>query len=348
MARESKPSASDASAIGASGRAEHLHRLLTAELSRAGCFRRAPLRSAAYGAFILAVYAAAYATLLTDPGAALRAAAVVALAFTSVHAGFVAHEAGHRALTHDRRIAEAIGQVFNTLLTALCYSYFSHIHRRHHPHCNDRGRDPDMQSELFSMYAESARAKTGLGRLVSRHQAVLIWILVWLQGFTLKLDSLQHLRRNPARTRIDQAVLALHFALWLVPPILLLGPVDALLNYALMTLLIGPYLGAIFLVNHIGTRVVDPGEDLPFFLQEIAVTRNLGGTRLHDFLFGGLNNHVEHHLFPSMPTARLRAARRITREFCRRHGIAYQEMSWCAAAREVARHFKAMSALVPQ
>ncbi|TMH63877.1 MAG: hypothetical protein E6H57_16515 [Betaproteobacteria bacterium] len=69
--------------------------------------------------------------------------------------------------------------------------------------------------------------------------------------------------------------------------------------------------------------------------------------RLDDFLFGGLNNHIEHHLFPSMPTARLRSARRITREFCRRHGIAYSEMSWFAAAREVARHFNAMSAFVP-
>ncbi len=45
-----------------------------------------------------------------------------------------------------------------------------------------------------------------------------------------------------------------------------------------------------------------------------------------------------------MPTARLRAARRITRDFCRRHGLAYREMSWLEAAREATRHFKAMSA----
>ena len=47
-----------------------------------------------------------------------------------------------------------------------------------------------------------------------------------------------------------------------------------------------------------------------------------------------------------MPTARLRMARRITREFCRRHGLAYREMSWFAAAREVARHFAFASAYV--
>src|SRR5207237_4665873 len=186
---------------------------------------------------------------------------------------------------------------FNTLLTALCYSYFSHIHRLHHPHCNDRARDPDMQSEFFSMYAQSAQGRTGFGAFTSRHQAVLVWILVWLQAFTLKLDSLQYLRRNARVTRVDQAFVLLHFALWFVPPVQLLGFGDALLNYALMTLLVGPYLGAIFLVNHIGTRVIEADESLPFFVQEISVTRDLGSTRLHDFLFGGLNNHVEHHLF---------------------------------------------------
>jgi hypothetical protein len=65
-----------------------------------------------------------------------------------------------------------------------------------------------------------------------------------------------------------------------------LGIPAALLNYALMTLLIGPYLGTIFLVNHIGTRVVEPGESLSFFEQELAVTRNVGTSQLEDFLFG--------------------------------------------------------------
>ena len=328
-------------------RGDQLHRMLIAEVANAGCFRPAPLRTVAYGLFILAVYALAYVTLMAGPGPAWRALAIVALAFISVHGGFIAHEAGHGAITRDRRAAACVGQLFNTLLTALCYAHFSHIHRRHHPHCNDRTRDPDMQSGWFSMYRESASEKTGLGRLISRRQGLLIWVLVWLQGFTLKIDSLQHLRRNPHTTRVDQGVLLLHFALWFVPPVLALGFADALLNYVLMTLLIGPYLGAIFLVNHIGNRVIEPDEPISFFMQEISVTRNLGMSRLADFIFGGLNNHIEHHLFPSMPTARLRSARRITRVFCRQHAIVYREMSWFAAAREVTRHFRAMSAFVP-
>ena len=142
-------------------------------------------------------------------------------------------------------------------------------------------------------------------------------------------------------------MLVAHYALWLAP-VAVLGFADASLNYSLMTLLIGGYTGAIFVVNHLGTRVIEPGESLPHMLHEIAVTRSLGTSRFEDFLFGGLNNHIEHHIFPSMPTARLRAAPRITRQFCRRHGIAYREMSWLQAAREVTQHLKSMSELVPQ
>lgn len=329
-------------------RADPLHRLLIAQVSQAGCFAPATARTVVYGVFILAIYGAAYASLLADPGPTVRALAILALAFISVHGGFIAHEAGHGAITRDRRLAACIGQLFNTFLTALSYAHFSQIHRVHHPHCNERALDPDMQSDVFSIFPEAADSKTGIAKLISRHQSVLIWVLVWLQGFTLKIDSVQHLRRHPAATRVDQAVLALHAALWFVPPVILLGFADALLNYILMTLLIGPYLGAIFLVNHIGNRVIEPGEAISFFRQEISVTRDLGQSRFSDFLFGGLNNHIEHHLFPAMPTAHLRAARRITRAFCHQHGIAYQEMSWWCAAGEVSRHFKAMSAFVPR
>ena len=325
---------------------DRLHRMLIGELSNAGCFRSTPVRNALYAAFILVGYAGAYATLLAGPGLGVHALALVTLAFLTVHAGFFAHEAGHGAIVRNRRAIAGLGQVFNTLLTALCYSYYSHIHRRHHPHCNDRGRDPDMQSDFFSMYRESAQGKAGVGKLISGRQSVLIWILVWLQPFTLKIDSLRFLRQNPRTTRVDQIIVTLHFTLWLVPPALMLGLPAALLNYGLMSLLAGPYLGAIFLVNHIGTRVIEPDDSLSFFMQQLSTTRNLGTSRLHDFLFGGVNNHIEHHLFPSMPTARLREARPIVREFCHRYGLHYRETSWFTAARDVTRHFEAMSAFV--
>ena len=40
---------------------------------------------------------------------------------------------------------------------------------------------------------------------------------------------------------------------------------------------------------------------------------------------GGLDNQVEHHLFPMMPRPNLRRAQQIVREHCRAEGIPYTE-----------------------
>jgi len=309
---------------------------LKQRLESAGCF--APARHAQV-IHMLAVsggYFGAYAFLLSAPTLPGRAAALLALAFCSVQAGFIAHEAGHGAITRNRRLSMAIGQFFNTFLTALCYSHFQKIHSCHHAHCNERERDIDMQSKLFSLYREAvADKRSAIARFVTRYQAWLIWPLVSLQGFTLKIDSLATLSQSPGKTRIDQVLLLLHLALWFGPPVYLLGFADAALNYLSMTWFIGPYLGTIFLVNHIGTHVVQPGEKKTCLLQRLDTTRNLGDSIVEDFLFGGLNNHIEHHLYPAIPSVRLRRARKVVRDYCQDHRLEYRETSWFGAAREV-------------
>lgn len=309
---------------------------LRKNLKDAGCFSPAPVQQILHMIWVTALYAASYLLLLTQPDPVTRLACLVLLAFASVQAGYIAHEAGHKAITRKRWLASAIGQFFNTFLTALCYAHFQKIHVCHHSHCNERDRDIDLQSDIFSLYPEAKLKNTSrIGRFVTRYQAYLIWPLVSLQGFTLKIDSIQTLKQNPRATRVDQVLLCLHVLLWFGLPVYVLGWADSTINYGLMTWLIGPYLGTVFLINHIGTHVVRPGERMPGFLQKLVTTRNLGDSRLEDMFFGGLNNHIEHHLFPSIPTYRLRRARRIVREFCQQHGLLYQEMKWGKAASEV-------------
>jgi fatty acid desaturase len=316
-------------------------RQLKAELTTAGCFTPAPLRQSVHMIIIVLVYGAGYALLLTGPDIVARVALVLLLAFISVQAGYIAHEAGHGAITRKRWLAVAIGQFFNTLLTALCYSHFQKIHVCHHRHCNDQDRDIDMQSAFFSFYPEARQKNTSpLGRFVTRHQAWLIWLLVSFQGLSLKIDSLKTLYRDPRGTRIDQILLLLHLLLWFGPTVYLLGFGDALLNYLLLTWFIGPYLGSVFLVNHIGTHEVRAGDGVCGFMQQLMTTRNLGDSRPADVFFGGLNNHIEHHLFPSIPSARLRQARPIVEAFCARHGLDYRKTTWRHAVRDVSTYLR--------
>jgi fatty acid desaturase len=115
------------------------------------------------------------------------------------------------------------------------------------------------------------------------------------------------------------------------------SPTDAVLNYVLFTALAGPYAGVVFLGNH----DTDTGgaQELPFLRGLLADTRNLGDTRWDDLLFGGINHHVEHHLYPAIPRARLRTARAIVRDFCTREDLPYREVPSRGAVRLISARF---------
>lgn len=42
--------------------------------------------------------------------------------------------------------------------------------------------------------------------------------------------------------------------------------------------------------------------------RQVPTSRNIRGGRVIDFLLGGLNHQIEHHLFPNMPRPHLRRA----------------------------------------
>lgn len=294
----------------------------------------------------LTLYFAGYFLALLADDWPLRVLGLWLSGFACVQAAFIGHEAGHGAITRDRALATAIGRFFMSFLTGMSYTHFQSIHRRHHPHCNRQGVDPDMETDLFALYPAAASKGSAVNAWVARRQWWLLWVLVSLQGLSLKWDSLQTLRRSPRTTRAEQAILLAHLLLWLVPPALVLGFGTAVVQYLLTSWFIGPYLGSIFPVNHIGRRVWDKQEGAGHFFQQLASTRNLGKRPWQDWYFGGLNNHIEHHLFPSIPKSRLAVARRVTRDYCREQGLAYHEVSWLRAMVEVTAHLRNMGSMV--
>ena len=322
-----------------------LHRQLRRELKDAGCFEASVWRLAVRMVGVLLAYASAYAGLLTDPEFLPSLAILAVLAAAVVQAGFVGHEAGHLSLTPNGKFAALFGQIYMTLIGGMTYAFFQHIHQRHHPNTNTLARDPDLQSDLFSLCPEAVRTKRALGSWITAHQGQLVWLFANLQAFSFKLDSCRLVLRNLRATRTDQVFLLLHVLLWFVLPSLVLGVWQAVQNYAIWTWLVGPYLAAVFYVNHVGAEIIGDRDRVSFLHRQLATTRNVGSGCVADFIFGGLNNHIEHHLFPDIPTGKLRVARPITRAFCARHRLRYRETSWPQAVCEVLRHLHAMSAL---
>ena len=47
-----------------------------------------------------------------------------------------------------------------------------------------------------------------------------------------------------------------------------------------------------------------------------------------DFVMGGLNYQVEHHLFPSMPRPNLKHVQPVVRDYCEQLGVKYTEVGF--------------------
>jgi fatty acid desaturase len=74
----------------------------------------------------------------------------------------------------------------------------------------------------------------------------------------------------------------------------------------------------------------------------VATARDLKAHPIIDYLFGPLICQIEHHLFPTIPITKLRAAQAVVKPFCASRSIPYHETGVVQALGEVWRHVHAI------
>jgi fatty acid desaturase len=123
-----------------------------------------------------------------------------------------------------------------------------------------------------------------------------------------------------------------------------LSPLQAVAFVVIQQGLFGLYLGCSFAPNHKGMPTLTDADELDFLRRQVLTSRNVAGGRLVDFVLGGLNYQIEHHLFPNMPRPNLRRAQPLVRAFCHQHGLPYTEASLVGSSAEAVRHLHAVGA----
>jgi fatty acid desaturase len=314
---------------------------LTREVRAAGLFRRCPWRAGVRLSVVGGLYGAGWAALflLGDTWYQLLVAAYLALVFAQV--GFLGHDVGHRQIFPSPRWNNLVGLACADLATGISYGYWVDKHNRHHGHPNEVGADPDVGPGVISWTPEQAGAKTGVGRLVARHQAALFFPLACLEALSLHVSSARALGTKPVRHTPTEAVLLVaHAAVYLGAVFLVLSPLRALAFIAVQQGIFGLYLGCAFAPNHKGMPMPGPGEKLDFVHRQVTTARNVRGSRALAVAMGGLNYQIEHHLFPTMPMANLRRCQGMVRAYCSAHGIDYCETSLVRSYAASLRHLR--------
>jgi fatty acid desaturase len=291
---------------------------------------------------LLAAGGAAF-VLLGDSWWQLVTAAYLAVVFTQL--AFVGHDAGHRQISRSRRANNLVGLVHANLLVGISFGWWVAKHDRHHSNPNHEDLDPDIDIPALAFTAGQARDKRGLARMVARYQAVLFFPLLLLEAAQLHVASAKAIVRDTGRATVVEALLLLlHFVGYLTALVLVLSPLQAAVFVLVQQGLFGLYLGCSFAPNHKGMPTLTDAEELDFLRTQVLTSRNVRGSRLVDFLLGGLNYQIEHHLFPNMPRPNLRRAQPLVRAFCARHDLPYTEATMFGSYAEALRHLHRVGA----
>jgi fatty acid desaturase len=325
-----------------------------AELKRivkqAGLLERQPLYYATKMALTLGLLVVSIVLVFALDSFWAQMANAAYLAFVFVQISLVAHDWGHRqfsfrAAYKNRLVTLMLGN----LLLGISQQWWIDKHNDHHANPNHMDHDPDVDIPLLAFEEEQAMDKRGIARFVVKYQAAMIFPLSLLQSLSMSRSSVQFLLGKKAKSTLFEALLMVaHFGLYFGLLFTVLPALEAALFVVVHRGLFGMYMVSIFAPNHKAMPTLEEGSELDFLGRQVLTSRNVRANPMTDFMYGGLNYQIEHHLFPSLPRNNLKRLKPIVVDFCKKHEIGYHETSVLQSYREILEHLHEVGAPLRQ
>ncbi|MEU3555607.1 fatty acid desaturase family protein [Streptomyces fragilis] len=275
-------------------------------------------------------------------------AVAVYMGVCGAQSAFMFHDAGHKAMFRSKRAATAVGYIHANLINGASYGWWVNHHNRHHSNPNHLDMDPDIGRRTAIFDIKQYAARRGTKKFIVRYQSVLFFVLLVLESAKMNKTAVKEILNGRVKQPllegsliVVRAAIYLGLTFWLLPPLLAVSFI--VVQYAAQ----GFYFGMLFAPNHKGMEVRDGEEEtLDWLERQVLTSRNIRPSWIVDFMYGGLNYQIEHHLFPSMAQRNLPRARELTMEYCAERGIPYHEVGFWSSYREVASFLHEVSAPV--
>lgn len=258
---------------------------------------------------------------------------------------FTAHDAGHRGITHHFVTDSLIAIFIADLCCGLSMGWWKSSHNVHHLVTNDPAHDPDIQNTpLFAtapaffrslassyydgfVYAWDAAAD----RLVP-YQRYTYYPVMAIARFNLYLLSWLHVL-SPRSSGLGRAawIRPAEFAgmaiYWYLYGYLLLYCSIPSWTMRVVFLLVSHLatfpLHVQITLSHWGMSTADLGSTESFPQRQLRTTMDVQCPAWLDWIHGGLQFQIVHHLFPRVPRHNLRALQVLVREFAEETGLRY-------------------------
>lgn len=309
-----------------------------------GLFEKAPVKSMVALLVAIAAYLAIFASFIFVQSWWYIIIASLALTIVSGQFGFLMHDAGHRQVFKATWKNNVFGYIA-TFFNGTSFASWREGHNEHHEHPNVDDLDPDIDVFFVAYTEKQVDDAHPVMQFFYRYQAWYATLMYTFVYYFMRYGSLFRLfQKNPPRIIAMECFL---MVLWHVGYFgglyVLLGLPKMLVFAVIHHALTGLHLALAFAPNHKGMPIFEADNTLNWFAKQVLTARNIYGSPVTNFLFGGLNFQIEHHLFPTMPRIHLCKAQKLTEEFCRKQNVEYYETGIIQSYKEVYSHLASVA-----
>lgn len=291
---------------------------LKAEVRAAGLLDRVPVRGSIEMIAIIFSMAIIYMTApLWNP---ILLGLFMTLVFT--RAVFVSHDILHTQYFKNKSLAMKLSYPFSAIILSNSSSWWDFKHNvNHHTWCNV----PEKDEDILAMDGAFTPNHKGDNTYLRSMKYLIFWGAMFFMYPAFIAQSYNYAIKKKKYGELF--LMLLHWPVIWGTMFYILPALDALSVFVTLYLVLSAWLAFGFITNHLGCEVFEKedGEKLSWMELQMRTSRSLKGGKFVHWFYGGLNTQIEHHLFPKAPRFNLLKVQDMTREFAKKHNIAYFE-----------------------
>ena len=357
------------------------YRDLRTKLIMMGMFKSSKLYYAYKCSFNMGMWAVAVAMVYFSDSFVVHMASALLLGLFWNQCGWLAHDFLHHQVFKQRKYGDLVGIFWGNLMQGFSMQWWKNKHNSHHavPNLHSTSAvsaDGDHDMDTMPLLAWSLEQARSFWELHNGKDSAFVRFMIKWQAFTyfpilllarlswlnesfktafglgastenakleMKLKGLQH-------PFLEKTGILLHHT-WVLVLSSGFGRFSVLRSLAYFftaTCSSGLFLALVFGLGHNGMSTYEAKTRPDFWKLQVTTTRNITGGHgvpqfFVDWLCGGLQYQVDHHLFPMMPRHNLKRTHDLIESFCKEWEVEYHEADIYNGTIEVLQHLSKVS-----
>jgi len=246
--------------------------------------------------------------------------------------GWLGHDYSHHQVFESRTYNRWMGYFTGNICQGFSQRWWDDRHNSHHAITNVLDSDPDVDNLPLFVWSihDISKVPTWVKPYLKYQQYYFLFPfcpllrIIWLLQTLFFVASVQSHPNATYRSYavVEQITVAIH---WIWYFTVLYFATNRLWFFIISQAIPGFGIAIIVFFNHYACHhYKDTNEQFDFVDLVCETTRDMTPSPITDWICGGLNYQIEHHMFPTMPRHNLNEVSKFVKQFCKEQGAEYQ------------------------